>query len=437
MLPILLALTFAAKAQEIFRIKSGGIVTIQNGAALTLRGGITLEDGSSLLNNGSLQLLDNVTAKGSDWTDSSAGGAMSGSGLVVFKSANNQNFSGKTNFYNVRVNTGGLTLHNNLPISNILNLVNGRINTNGFAVLLNNRNPAALLNDHTNAGYTKSWINGCFGRSITANTAPYDFPVGSSTVSNLLQFINNNLTGTGYLIATFDPKPGSDDGLNVAQEGAAYKSLNNGGVWYLTPDVAPTGGSYALHLYFSGFTGLADNLFGILRRPDSSSNGADWIVPPGSSLEASNGLGRKVGDRFARRVNISGFSQLGIGIFSSLPCDSCSAVILPAPSAKRIPEALSKQNATGALATDRLNVLAYPNPYEQQFSLQITTPVSSMATIEFFTMDGTRVFVVRKYVMDKMTNIVPYTGPIHAGGLIYKVTVGGTRVSGVVMGIER
>jgi hypothetical protein len=60
-------------------------------------------------------------------------------------------------------------------------------------------------------------------------------------------------------------------------------------------------------------------MFGILRRPDASSNAADWIVPPGSSLEAINGTGRKVGDGYARRINISTFSQLGIGISSGAP----------------------------------------------------------------------------------------------------------------------
>jgi hypothetical protein len=84
-------------------------------------------------------------------------------------------------------------------------------------------------------------------------------------------------------------------------------------VWYLRPNAAPTGGRYDLLLYFNGFTGMTDNRFGILRRPEASSNPTDWEVPPGSTLPPSNAPGRKVSDGYARRNNISGFSQFAIG----------------------------------------------------------------------------------------------------------------------------
>jgi len=81
----------------------------------------------------------------------------------------------------------------------------------------------------------------------------------------------------------------------------------------LIPDASPSGGNYSLQLHFNGFSGLVDNQFGMLRRDDASSNAADWTVPAESSLEANNGLGRKLSDGFARRKNISTFSQWGIG----------------------------------------------------------------------------------------------------------------------------
>ena len=83
-----------------------------------------------------------------------------------------------------------------------------------------------------------------------------------------------------------------------------------------------------MQLYFNGFTALTDNLFGILRRNDGSSNAADWKVAAGSALETYNGLGRKVSDGFARRINISTFSQLGIGMLESVPglCTNCPTV---------------------------------------------------------------------------------------------------------------
>ena len=59
-----------------------------------------------------------------------------------------------------------------------------------------------------------------------------------------------------------------------------------------------------------------------------------------------------------------------------------------------------------------------------------------MAVIEFFTANGTKVHELRKYVADKITNVVPYAGPHHSGTLIYKVTVDSYHASGFVIGIN-
>ncbi|TMI93856.1 MAG: hypothetical protein E6H06_10740 [Bacteroidetes bacterium] len=616
-----------------------------------------MENGSGLLNNGTLRLKNSSIANGSDWIDNSISGALSGTGMVIFNSTNNHNFSGLTNFYTVQINSGGLNLGNNLTISHLLQLVNGKINTSANFVFLNNNSASSFLNDVTNAGYVHSWINGNFRRLITSNTSTYDFPVGSGTRSNLLQFVNNSITGTSYLTASFGPKPGTDAGLNVTESTTYYTGVNNGGVWYLIPNTAPSGGNFALQLYFNGFTGLADNKFGILRRPDASSNGADWIIPPGSSLEANNGLGRKVSDGFARRKQISSFSQLGIGmlanvpnvvacshpqgfygnargtacytfngsssmvsstqlmqnafvsnskvfgsvanrqfftlfrsdinsgnIFKMLPGSGNSQALMvdnvppydgayfsdpstwslvpiqsggsqngkinnqllsqlitlwfnistsstlgpinlsrdtlvttaqtacgsgvPTGSAVKFgilhnvivylnggngyantinglfqlandvlggantaisaadaqiavatinnafdgcriltgtiaysqPGLITKISAPGSasseMPTEKLLVTAFPNPYDRQFSLSINSLISGMAVIEFFTANGTKVLELRKYVADKITNVVPYAGPHHSGTLIYKVTVGNYHASGFVIGIN-
>jgi hypothetical protein len=324
---ILLFLSLASlsiSAQEVLYIKNGASITVQNGAELSLQGGITLENGSSLTNNGTVRLKNNPVANMSDWTDNSATGALSGTGLVIFNSINNHNFSGATSFYAVQMNAGGLLLNNNFQVSNLLHLINGKINTGVYYVFLNNNSAVSLLNDASNTGYINCWINGNFRRLITSNTNSYDFPVGNSTRSNLLQFANNNITGTNYLTASFGAKQGTDAGLNVTENGNTYTAVNNGGVWYLVPDAVATGGNYALQLYFNGFAGLADNKFGILRRPDASSNAGDWIVPSGSSLEPNNGAGRKLSDGFARRINISDFSQLGIGTFTAATPVECN-----------------------------------------------------------------------------------------------------------------
>jgi len=309
---LLLLLSFS-HGQEALKIQNGGSITIQNGVQLALQGGLTLDNGSSLVNNGTVSLKNNAIANLSNWTDNSILGALTGTGIVIFNSTHPQQFTGTTNFYTIYINTNELTVNNDLNISNLLRLIQGKISTGNNVVFLINTAANSLENDATNAGYTNSWINGFFKRSIATNASNYDFPVGNTTRSNLLQFINNNIIGPSSLIASFGPKAGTDAGLNVVENGNTYTAVNAGGVWKLVPNTAATGGNYALHLYFNGFTGLADNRFGILRRPDASSNAADWIVPSGSLLEPLNGTGRKVSDGFARRYNISDFSQFGIG----------------------------------------------------------------------------------------------------------------------------
>src|SRR6188768_661000 len=310
-------------AQEVLRIQNGGIFTIQPGVELTLQGGLTLENGSGLSNNGIIRLKNNVIANGSDWKDLSAGGALIGTGKVLFNSNHQQYFTGLTDFYRVQINTAGLTLNDHFKISDQLELINGKIKTGNFYAFLNKTNASSLLTDASNNGYSNSWINGNFRRSIASNGDTYDFPVGNETKSNLLRFINNNISGPNYLTASFGPKQGTDAGLSVFESGTKYTAVNNEGVWRLVPEVSASGGKFSLHLYFNGFAGLTDNQFGILRRPDANTNAVDWVVPAGSLLESYNGLGRKVSDGFARRINISDFSQWGIGMSSSIICKDC------------------------------------------------------------------------------------------------------------------
>jgi hypothetical protein len=643
-------------SQEVLHLQNGAAIRVQSGVDVTLQGGITMDNGSALTNNGTMRLKNNSIANVSNWTDNSVAGALSGIGLVVFNGTSNQNFSGFTNFYTVQVNTSALTLNNNLTVSNLLNLISGKITTGANSVFLNNNAGSSLLNDATNAGYANSWINGNLRRWVASNTNTYDFPVGNSTRSNLLQFVNNNITGPTSLSASFGPKPGTDAGLNLTENGSYYVAVNNGGVWYLVPNAAVSSGTYALQVFFNGFSGLEDNKFGILRRPDASNSGSDWIIPPGSSMPANNSPGRKVSDGYARRNDISTFSQLGIGMLSNVPdvvacahvqgfygngkgiaCytvngtgtvinstqlmlnafgattsqvfgnvanrrfftlyksdinngnifkmlpgssnslvlgqdniqpydgayygdqstwylvpiqptgnqkgrinnqllaqsialwfalrtsstlgpidlsmdtlvtrtqTSCGSGVAAGPPTKfglphnivqylngpngyphnvnglftlandvlgganntitpadaqsavaiiiqafdscriltttipyvspayitTIPKAQMQEIVAGGL-----NVSAFPNPYDRQFSLKIISPVGGMAVIEFFSANGTKISEQRKLIVGNSMNIVPYTGPRHSGALMYKISIENYHASGFVIGIN-
>ena len=242
-------------SQEALKIQNGGSITIQPGAELVLQGGLTLENGTSLVNNGTIALKNNTIANTSNWTDNSILGALTGTGIVIFNSTHAQQFTGPTSFYTVYINTDQLTINNDLSITNLLRLIKGKINTTNYVLALVNSSATALENDAANAGYLNSWVNGHFRRAIATNINTYDFPVGNAERSNLLRFINNNITGATSLTSSFMPKPGTDAGLNVVENGNVYTAVNNGGVWKLVPNTAATGGNYALHLYFNGFTG--------------------------------------------------------------------------------------------------------------------------------------------------------------------------------------
>ncbi len=313
-----LALTgLLAQAQDVFFLNNAAAVTIATGAVVTVQGGLQAASGSTILHNGSIYFNNNSDANHSNWTDNNSSGIFTGgsTGMVYFQSTSGHSIVGNTVFPSVTFDAvgGSTTISNNITISNNLLLKNGKLNTSSFQVIVLNNAANAVQADASNTNYANSWVNGNLRRSITANTSTYDFPVGNATQANLLQFVNNNITGPSLFTASFGPKPGNDVGLLVS-EGTPYTSVNTGGVWYLTPDVAATAGTYDIKLYFNGFTGLADNNFGILKRIDASSNAADWQVPAGSLLPPAGAVGRTVSSGYARRNNISSFSQFGIGM---------------------------------------------------------------------------------------------------------------------------
>jgi hypothetical protein len=80
-----------------------------------------------------------------------------------------------------------------------------------------------------------------------------------------------------------------------------------------------------------------------------------------------------------------------------------------------------------------LKVIAYPNPYKHQFQLQITSPVSGIANIGFYTLNGQKVHEINKLVIGNTTTIVPYNGQLRFTSLAYKVTIGKNIATGIVV----
>ncbi|WP_315815455.1 hypothetical protein [Paraflavitalea speifideaquila] len=163
----------------------------------------------------------------------------------------------------------------------------GTVTTGVYTAIVTDPSAAAVEADPSNPGFNQSWINGALRRYIIpATVTAYQFPVGNTSRSNLATLSNMSntpITGISYIEARFIPKPGTDAGLMVSEGGAAYVSVASEGVWNISADGIPTNGKYDLLLYFNGFSGLMDNTFGILQRPSTSTNAADWVRPAGSS----------------------------------------------------------------------------------------------------------------------------------------------------------
>ncbi|HMO33894.1 MAG TPA: T9SS type A sorting domain-containing protein [Lacibacter sp.] len=314
----LITLCFFCSAQEILFLRNGTELTIQSGLTITLQGGLNGTAGSSINNNGTIVIRNNTVANESNWTDASLSGILSGTGTVLFQSPFVQTITGPTQFYRLEVDNGGVLLGSSfLSINNSLVLAQGKIGVNGDLVSITNAAPNAIEAGSGNSNFQQSYIVGSLQRAIGANTGTYIFPVGSAANSNSLHFVNNNLTGITSIRGNFVPfRPGTNAGINVSEGGTSYTGVSDAGVWYISETGTRTGGSYDLLLYLNGFTGLSDNRFAILRRPDASSNAAEWQVPTASSLPATGAPGRTVASGFARRNNLTTFSQYGIGITS-------------------------------------------------------------------------------------------------------------------------
>jgi hypothetical protein len=172
------------------------------------------------------------------------------------------------------------------------------------------------------SGYSaSSYVAGNLRRAVAAgSTATYGFPVGTASQYALLEVLTNALAGTTVLDAKFGPKPGTDAGLSYTEPGSSqrYTKINDAGVWTLTPNAQPTGGSYAARLALAPFSGLVDNAFLVLKRPGASASAADW-TGDGGSVSADNGAGRRVADGYALRGGLSRFSQFGLAQVAAAP----------------------------------------------------------------------------------------------------------------------
>jgi hypothetical protein len=307
-----------ASAHAQVTVQSGALLHIQNGADFTVEGNLSLANGSTLTNHGIIR-MGNSSGLTSDLIDNTVSGYSYGNGRFVFNSTFNQDINTLNSFERIDMDGSSLTFSSNI-VSNKWYLVKGVIHTGSFMASTPSTAQLAVEAGAGNTNFTNGWFDGRLRRSVTpAVVNSYQFPVGNTTRPNVAELSNltadalNNVT---YIDAFFGPKAGTDAGLVATEQGSSYIGVHTAGVWHLIPNVAPTSGKYQLRVYTNGFTGLNDNEFTILRRPEGSSSGAGWSVPTGSNVNANGGAGRMAADGYALRNNLGSFSEFGIGLLA-------------------------------------------------------------------------------------------------------------------------
>jgi len=81
-----------------------------------------------------------------------------------------------------------------------------------------------------------------------------------------------------------------------------------------------------------------------------------------------------------------------------------------------------------------LIVTAYPNPYQENFSLKINSPLTGEASISFYTMTGTKIAEMKKDVVAHRDVWVPYNVPaVYRTRIVYHVAISGYNAKGIVL----
>ncbi|MBL4736080.1 MAG: T9SS type A sorting domain-containing protein [Flavobacteriales bacterium] len=266
----------------------------QNDAVTTLQATSRFENSGTWLNNLT------VTANASS--------------TVAFNGSAAQNVtSGGSTYGNVEIwnsvvpaAAAGVIQLDNMTVSNQLKFTDGTLITNGQVLLVSSTIGNKVIADAGNTNYTNSWVYGTLTRNMATNTNVYDFPVGSATMGYVAQLTNNSLTGTTQINATFEPGAPTNPDLglsSLSEGGTTHDLLTTGGTWDLSPNIQPTGGTtYDLDLYFNDFTGLSDNMFGVVSR---ANHGIAWTL-------IGDLVSTTVAQGYARRINCDSFSKKGI-----------------------------------------------------------------------------------------------------------------------------
>jgi large repetitive protein len=119
-------------------------------------------------------------------------------------------------------------------------------------------------------------------------------------------------------------------------------------------------------------------------------------------------------------------------------CPASNRVTSVAPLARNSASATNGVTNTD-IVVDKLNVSAYPNPFNDIVKFTIESPVSGQAQLEVFNMLGQKVSTVYNgFVQANKAQVVEYRAPVEAQqNLIYVLKIGGEQVTGKLLRMKR
>ncbi|MEX0812861.1 MAG: T9SS type A sorting domain-containing protein [Chitinophagales bacterium] len=248
---------------------------------------------------------------GGNWVNN--GGTFNArNGMVTFNGTTAQAVtSNNEDFYNVTFNNtaSGITLNDNMNVINNCTMTDGVVHTGSNTLTLESTSAASM------SGFSDtSFVNGNLRRYIASNTDAYAFPVGnggSTTNYFRADIVNNNMESVSYIDASFGSLVNHNDAdMNVEDSWIYYDAVHTSGMWTIEPSSQPSAGEYDVRLYIANISGLSDNSFAPIKRPNGST-GTAWTAD--GRLSGDGGEGRMASEDYTVRFELSSFSEIGVG----------------------------------------------------------------------------------------------------------------------------
>lgn len=290
------------------QINSAGTATL--GSNITVGGNLALVAGTLDVSSGNNYNIDVA----GNWLNTGVT-FMKRAGTVTFNGTAAQAItSNASDFYNLTFNNAsvaGITLNDDVAVTNSITFTDGVVTTGSNLLTINNTSASSI------SGYGgASFVNGRLRRYMATNTSIYAFPVGNGVNSSsykLAELVNGNLSGTSYITASFGSLTNHNDiDMSATDVHMTYLSVAPDGVWTLTPNAQPSGGTYDIRLYIGNFSSqLTDNQFGPLKRNEGSLTAADWSAV--GDMNNPNLPGRVLAFGYTLRMNLTSFSEFGVG----------------------------------------------------------------------------------------------------------------------------